>query len=257
MPDTLSVIITTLGGATTTLTSPPGGGVTVLDAPLTSSNGTEITGIEGITHRHRPARHLHRRQPGGDRRRLHHPAARRLGGRQLGRRLGPETLTAANLAAVGSPNGVIFTVSAAHTYAEEGTYAYTVTVTDDGGSVTIFSGSAIIADAALSPSATQPAVNTTEASIFPVPVFAPPVFNGPGRLVHRRQSRSSTIADFTATIDWGDGTPLTAGTVSQPGGVGTAFIVSGSHTYADSGVNGGTGTYPIQVFVAGRRRLAG
>ena len=48
MPDTLSVIITTLGGATTTLTSPPGGGVTVLDAPLTSSNGTEITGIEGI-----------------------------------------------------------------------------------------------------------------------------------------------------------------------------------------------------------------
>ena len=34
-------------GVTTTLTSPPGGGVTVLDAPLTSSNGTAITGIEG------------------------------------------------------------------------------------------------------------------------------------------------------------------------------------------------------------------
>ena len=91
----------------------------------------------------------------------------------------PETLAAANLAAVGTPNGVIFTVSAAHTYAEEGTYAYTVTVTDVGGSVTIFSGSAVIADAALSASATQPAVNTDEASIFPVPVFAPPVFNGP------------------------------------------------------------------------------
>ncbi len=49
LPDTLSVIITTLGGATTTLTSPPGGGVTVLDARLTSSNGTTITGTEGIT----------------------------------------------------------------------------------------------------------------------------------------------------------------------------------------------------------------
>ena len=47
LPDTLSVIVTTLGGVTTTLTSPPGGGVTVLDAPLTSSNGTTITGIEG------------------------------------------------------------------------------------------------------------------------------------------------------------------------------------------------------------------
>ena len=46
LPYTLSVIITTLGGATTTLTSPPGGGVTVLDAPLSSSNGTD-------DHRHR------------------------------------------------------------------------------------------------------------------------------------------------------------------------------------------------------------
>ena len=41
--------MTTVGGASTTITSPPGGGVTVLDAPLTSTNGTEITGIEGIT----------------------------------------------------------------------------------------------------------------------------------------------------------------------------------------------------------------
>ncbi len=42
---------------------------------------------------------------------------------------------------------------------------------------------------------------------------------------------------------------MTAGTVSQPGGVGTALIVSGSHTYADSSVNGGTGMYSIQVFI--------
>ena len=45
---------------------------------------------------------------------------------------------------------------------------------------------------------------------------------------------------------------MTAGTVSQPGGVGTAYIVSGMHTYAASGVTTGTGTsgtYPIQVFI--------
>ena len=39
LPNTLSVIITTLGGVTTTLTSPPGGGVTVLDAKLTGTSG--------------------------------------------------------------------------------------------------------------------------------------------------------------------------------------------------------------------------
>ena len=42
-------IVTTLGGASTTLTTLPGGGVTVIDARLTSSNGTEITGVEGTT----------------------------------------------------------------------------------------------------------------------------------------------------------------------------------------------------------------
>jgi uncharacterized protein (TIGR03118 family) len=47
----------------------------------------------------------------------------------------------------------------------------------------------------------------------------------------------------------GEGRPNSAGTVSQPGGPGTAFLVSGTHTYADSGVNGGVGHYPITVNV--------
>jgi hypothetical protein len=249
LPDTLSVIITTLGGATTTLTSPPGGGVTVLDAPLTSSNGTEITGIEGnttgtvllgtFTDANQGSTVADfTTLPGstvvnwGD----HSPA---------------QTLTAADLTAVGSPDGVIYTVKASHIYAEEGTYAYTVTVTDDGGSVTTFSGSAIIADADLVPSATQPTVDTTEATIFPVPVFSPTLFNG-AVASFTDDNPTGPISDFTATVDWGDGTPLTAGTVTQPGGVGTAFIIIGHHTYAASGVTTGTGTsgtYPIQVFV--------
>jgi hypothetical protein len=124
-------------------------------------------------------------------------------------------------------------------------------VTDVEGAATIVAGSAIIADAVLAASATQPTVNTTEAGLFPVPVFGPSLFHGP---VASFSDGNPTAppSDFTATIDWGDGTPLTAGTVSQPGGVGTAFIVSGAHTYADSGVTTGTGTsgtYPIQVFV--------
>jgi len=48
--------------------------------------------------------------------------------------------------------------------------------------------------------------------------------------------------DFTATIDWGDGT-TTSGTVSQPDGDGTPFHVDGTHTYA------AVGAYPMVVSV--------
>ncbi len=41
----------------------------------------------------------------------------------------PQTLAASNLTPIGTPNGVVWTINAAHTYTEEGTYAYTVTVT--------------------------------------------------------------------------------------------------------------------------------
>jgi uncharacterized repeat protein (TIGR01451 family) len=245
-PNPLSVIITTLGGTTTTLTSASGTGVTVLDARLTSSNGTEITAVEGtatgalllgtFTDANQAATNADFTTGGGS-------VVVNWGDGSA-----PETLTVADVTASGSPDGVIFSVTGAHTYSEAGTFAYTVTVKDDGGATTIISGSAIIADAPLIGSATQPTVSTTEASLFPVPVFAPPLFKGPVASFIDGDT-SSTAADFTTLIDWGDGTPMTAGTVSQPGGVGSAFIVSGSHTYADSGVNGGDGKYAIQVFV--------
>ncbi len=123
-------------------------------------------------------------------------------------------------------------------------------MTDDGGSVTIFSDYVAIAmsDAPLTAPA-QTAINTTEAAGYPLPVFAAPVFSG---VVATFDDTNPTgpLSDFSATIDWGDGTPMTAGTVTQPLGIGTAFDVSGSHTYAASGVDGGTGHYTIQVFVA-------
>ncbi len=58
---------------------------------------------------------------------------------------------------------------------------------------------------------------------------------------------SSSVGDFTATISWGDGTTSLGG-ISQPGGVGTAFVITGSHTYADAHANG-TGMFPISVTV--------
>src|SRR5881397_3224415 len=58
---------------------------------------------------------------------------------------------------------------------------------------------------------------------------------------------SGTVETFTATINWGDGTPVEAGTVSvtqgSPG-VLTAGSVAGSHTYADNG------TYTVTVSIS-------
>src|SRR5206468_2079131 len=45
---------------------------------------------------------------------------------------------------------------------------------------------------------------------------------------------AAPVSDSAATINWGDGS-TSAGTITQPGGVGTDFVVSGSHTYAEEG----------------------
>ncbi|MEJ7707726.1 MAG: hypothetical protein WKF82_10975 [Nocardioidaceae bacterium] len=60
---------------------------------------------------------------------------------------------------------------------------------------------------------------------------------------------TASASAFSATIDWGDGTPATPGTIVAvaglpvPGGP-TAFEVRGGHTYAASG------TYRITVTIA-------
>ena len=50
---------------------------------------------------------------------------------------------------------------------------------------------------------------------------------------------ASGLDDYTATIDWGDGTPTSIGTITGP--TGGPFSVAGAHTYADEG------TYQISV----------
>ncbi|HEX9099755.1 MAG TPA: Ig-like domain-containing protein [Candidatus Dormibacteraeota bacterium] len=52
---------------------------------------------------------------------------------------------------------------------------------------------------------------------------------------------NATNAEYSATIDWGDGSAPSAGTISGP--IGGSFTVSGTHTYADEG------TYPVLVTI--------
>jgi hypothetical protein len=162
------------------------------------------------------------------------------------------------------PNGVVFEVFAPHTYADAGNYTVIVTITryatinnvPTPGSSTVAVSNEIVADAPLSPGMTQPTVSTDEATTFPTPEFGTGPFDNPFQVFSGEVAEftdanpAAPINDFRATIDWGDGTPQSAGTIIQPGILpGTPFYVTGSHTYATSGVNGGVGHAPITVYI--------
>lgn len=122
-----------------------------------------------------------------------------------------------------------YAVSGSHTYGEEGSYAATVTTTYTcGGSYSsTFSFAAQVADASL---------NATAAN-----VTATPGHRFSGQVAGFSDADPGGMpADYTATIDWGDGTAASAGSVGALGG---GFSVSGAHVYATAG------TYALTVTV--------
>ena len=144
-----------------------------------------------------------------------------------------------------SGGGGSFTVSGDHQYAEEGPYKVTVSVVDDGGSTTSAAGAAKVADAALAAScATGP--------------FSGQSFSGPVASFGDANPNGS-VADFSATISWGDGSSSTGSVSGGPGN--GPYTVGGSHTYASTGpvtititindVGGSTATTRCTVLVFG------
>ena len=113
-----------------------------------------------------------------------------------------------------------FTVSGSHAFAEEGTYSPSVGIVDDGGSHIAASGNASVGDAALS--ATGGTINPIEGATFTGPVASLSDANP-----------SATASDFTAAINWGDGSAPSVGTIAANALGG--FSVSGSHTYSEEG----------------------
>jgi len=126
--------------------------------------------------------------------------------------------TATSTGAVSRGQGGAFTVTGRHTYAEEGSYPTTIHVLDEGGSSTVLTGFSHVVDAALH--ATGKHLNSQNPIDAALATFTDA---NPG----------APLSDFTATIDWGDGSQPTAGVVSGPArGV---FTVSGTHSYATLG----------------------
>jgi hypothetical protein len=112
-----------------------------------------------------------------------------------------------------------FAVQGSHTYVKFGVYAIRITVTDEGGSTTTTTASITVLDPPIVASGTS--LSAVEGAAFSANVAT---FTDPD---------APAMADeYSATVDWADGSPATAATVTGSAG---SFSVAGTHTYADEG----------------------
>jgi len=118
--------------------------------------------------------------------------------------------------------GSVLTVSASpggHVYAEEGSFSVTATVRDDApGTATATSAPTTVnvADAPLTPAGKTVSFPLGSAFTAVIASFTDADPNG-------------VAADYTATINWGDGSALSSGAITANGGGG--FNVAGTHMY--------------------------
>jgi hypothetical protein len=125
-------------------------------------------------------------------------------------------------------NNGVFSVSGSYAYAEEGTDPVTVTIHHGNAPDSIVSESIKVADLAVAATGGFP-VQATQ--FVPSATQTVATFTDP--------AGAEPVADYAATIAWGDST-TSAGTITSAGGV---FTVTGSHTYQ------GAGTFPVAVTV--------
>ncbi|MGD9127827.1 MAG: PKD domain-containing protein, partial [Planctomycetia bacterium] len=129
-------------------------------------------------------------------------------------------------------------IAAEHIYADNGTYAVQIVLSDDSGATTMWNGSAVIDNVA--PTVVAAADQTIEEG--DTLTLDAATFTDPGFTF----TTAGTEETFTATIDWGDGAgpqPATVTVTQGSAGVATGGIVAGEHLYL------GRGDYTVTVFV--------
>ena len=140
-------------------------------------------------------------------------------------------------------SGGTYTVSGTHQYTETGTYNFTITVLDDGGSTATIHGMANVGEAQL----TNPGgVTITPQATIPFGPITVATFVDPG------DTTITPDADYQANITWGDLGSTNTATFVNVGGAGTdVWAVQASHTYASSGPYSITVTITDGVYPTG------
>jgi sugar lactone lactonase YvrE len=129
-----------------------------------------------------------------------------------------------------------FTVLGSHRYAEESVTPYAISVTlKHGSSVSALTALASVADQPISDLGVTAPGNVVEGVATPAS-FNIAAFTDP--------AGGEAVSDYTASIDWGDGTQPVAGTVVSDGG-GSFHVSAPAHTYADEAA-GGTLSVSVQ-----------
>lgn len=116
-------------------------------------------------------------------------------------------------------NGCFYAVAATHTYAEEGTYGYSVTVVGPSGSAASDPSGLLVHDAQLTAGGAGFNASQNTAVAATVAAFV----DG---------NTAAAASDFSVAIAWGDGTSTAGSVTPVPGG---GFAVTGSHTYTKTG----------------------
>ena len=116
----------------------------------------------------------------------------------------------------------LYTISGTHTYSTNGTYTVTLALTDLDGSQKTATSTVVVGDLIAGQSASLTVVSFSDPNTNP------------------------SLSEYTASIDWGDGTPATPGTVTSANG---NFDVSGSHTYTQDSFDQPGGVYQVTVSI--------
>jgi hypothetical protein len=124
----------------------------------------------------------------------------------------------------------VFAVAGSHTYVEEGAYDVTVTITHDTAANSVVHSTAFVSDPPVALS-TIPNITAVEGATTGTLTIG--TFTDPGGV--------EAATNYTATIDWGDGSTPTQGQVTYSAATNT-FSVLASHIYKEAGSYSATTT---------------